>query len=116
MSPTLQTVLLLIGSNVFMTFAWYGHLKNLATSPWYVAAVVSWGIALAEYLLQVPGNRIGFQQAGLSVGQLKIMQELITLAVFVPFSLLYLKQPLKLDFLWASLCMVGAVYFIFRNA
>jgi uncharacterized protein len=113
--PLMQTVLLLIGSNIFMTFAWYGHLKNLATSPWYVAALVSWGIALAEYLLQVPGNRIGFQQAGLSVGQLKIMQELITLAVFVPFSLLYLKQPLKLDFLWAGLCMVGAVYFIFRN-
>jgi uncharacterized protein (DUF486 family) len=114
-APSMQTVLLLIGSNIFMTFAWYGHLKNLATSPWYVAALVSWGIALAEYLLQVPGNRIGFQQAGLSVGQLKIMQELITLAVFVPFSLLYLKQPLKLDFLWAGLCMVGAVYFIFRN-
>jgi uncharacterized protein (DUF486 family) len=112
----MQTVLLLIGSNVFMTFAWYGHLKNMAGSPWYVAAIVSWGIALAEYLLQVPANRIGFQQAGLSVGQLKIMQELITLAVFVPFSLMYLKQPLKLDFLWAGLCMVGAVYFIFRNA
>ena len=116
LAPSLQTVLLLIGSNVFMTFAWYGHLKNLATAPWYFAAVVSWGIALAEYLLQVPANRIGFQQAGLSVGQLKIMQELITLAIFVPFSVLYLKQPLKLDFLWAGLCMVGAVYFIFRNA
>ncbi|MBC5784259.1 DMT family protein [Ramlibacter sp. USB13] len=115
-SPSLQTVLLLVGSNVFMTFAWYGHLKNLATSPWYVAALVSWGIALAEYLLQVPANRIGFRDAGFSVGQLKIMQELITLAVFVPFSLLYLKQPLKLDFLWAGLCMVGAVYFIFRNS
>jgi uncharacterized protein (DUF486 family) len=114
-APSTQTVLLLVGSNVFMTFAWYGHLKNLATSPWYIAALVSWGIALAEYLLQVPANRIGFQQAGLSVGQLKIMQELITLAVFVPFSMLYLKQPLKLDFLWAGLCMVGAVYFIFRN-
>jgi len=111
----MQTVLLLIGSNIFMTFAWYGHLKNLATSPWYIAAIISWGIALAEYLLQVPANRIGFQQAGLSVGQLKIMQELITLAVFVPFSLIYLKQPLKLDFLWAGLCMVGAVYFMFRN-
>ena len=109
-------MLLLIGSNVFMTFAWYGHLKNLAGSPWYVAALVSWGIALAEYLLQVPANRIGFQQAGLSVGQLKIMQELITLAVFVPFSLIYLKQPLKLDFLWAGLCMVAAVYFMFRNS
>jgi len=112
----MQTVLLLIGSNVFMTFAWYGHLKSLATSPWYIAAVISWGIALAEYLLQVPANRIGYQQAGLSVGQLKIMQELITLAVFVPFSFIYLEQPLKLDFLWAGLCMVGAVYFIFRNA
>ena len=112
----LQTVLLLIGSNVFMTFAWYGHLRNLATSPWYIAALVSWGIALAEYLLQVPANRIGFQQAGYSVGQLKIMQEVITLAVFVPFAVFYLKVPLKLDYLWAGLCMVGAVYFIFRNA
>ena len=112
----LQTVLLLVGSNVFMTFAWYGHLRNLATAPWYVAALVSWGIALAEYLLQVPGNRIGFQQAGYSVGQLKIMQEVITLAVFVPFAVFYLKVPLKLDYLWAGLCMVGAVYFIFRNA
>ena len=112
----LQTVLLLIGSNVFMTFAWYGHLRGLATAPWYVAALVSWGIALAEYLLQVPGNRIGFQQAGFSVGQLKIMQEVITLAVFVPFTVFYLKVPLKLDYLWAGLCMVGAVYFIFRNA
>ena len=108
-------MLLLIGSNVFMTFAWYGHLKNLATSPWYVAAVLSWCIALFEYLLQVPANRIGFQQANLSVGQLKIMQELITLAVFVPFSFLYLKQPLKLDFLWAGLCMLGAVFFMFRG-
>ena len=108
-------MLLLIGSNVFMTFAWYGHLKNLATSPWYVAAVISWCIALFEYLLQVPANRIGFQQANLSVGQLKIMQELITLAVFVPFSFLYLKQPLKLDFLWAGLCMVAAVFFMFRS-
>jgi uncharacterized protein (DUF486 family) len=115
LAPSMQTVLLLIGSNVFMTFAWYGHLKNLATSPWYIAAIISWGIALAEYLLQVPANRIGFQQAGMSVGQLKIMQELITLAVFVPFSFIYLKQPLKLDFLWAGLCMVGAVYFMFRN-
>jgi uncharacterized protein len=112
----LQTVLLLVGSNVFMTFAWYGHLRNLATSPWYIAALVSWGIALAEYLLQVPANRIGFQQAGYSVGQLKIMQEVITLAVFVPFAVFYLKLPLKLDYLWAGLCMVGAVYFIFRNS
>jgi uncharacterized protein len=112
----LQTVLLLVGSNVFMTFAWYGHLRSLATAPWYVAALVSWGIALAEYLLQVPANRIGFQQAGYSVGQLKIMQEVITLAVFVPFAVFYLKVPLKLDYLWAGLCMVGAVYFIFRNS
>jgi uncharacterized protein len=112
---SLQTILLLVASNVFMTMAWYGHLKNLATSPWYVAALVSWGIALAEYLLQVPANRIGFQQAGWSVAQLKILQEVITLAVFVPFALFYLRQPLKLDFLWASLCMVGAVYFMFRG-
>jgi len=112
---SLQTVLLLAASNVFMTFAWYGHLRNLATAPWYVAAVVSWGIALAEYLLQVPANRIGYQQAGFSVGQLKIMQEVVTLSVFVPFAVLYLREPLKLDYLWAALCMVGAVYFIFRN-
>jgi uncharacterized protein (DUF486 family) len=110
----LQTVLLLLASNVFMTFAWYGHLKNLATSPWYVAALVSWGIALFEYLLQVPANRIGYSQ--FSVGQLKIMQEVITLAVFVPFAVFYLDQPLKLDYLWAGLCLVGAVYFIFRGA
>jgi len=112
----LQTVLLLAASNVFMTFAWYGHLKNLATAPWYVAAIVSWGIALAEYLLQVPANRIGFQQAHLGVGELKIMQEVITLTVFLPFSMFYLKEPPRLDYLWAALCMVGAVYFIFRNA
>jgi uncharacterized protein (DUF486 family) len=113
---SLQAILLLVASNVFMTMAWYGHLKNLATAPWYTAALISWGIALAEYLLQVPANRIGFQQAGLSVGQLKIMQEVITLVVFVPFAVLYLKEPLKLDYLWAALCMVGAVYFIFRNS
>ena len=107
-----QTVLLLIASNAFMTMAWYGHLKNLSSAPWYVAALLSWGIALFEYLLQVPANRIGHQQ--FSVGQLKIMQEVITLAVFVPFALIYLKEPLKLDYLWAALCMVGAVYFIFR--
>ncbi|HEY0884005.1 MAG TPA: DMT family protein [Ramlibacter sp.] len=112
---SLQTILLLVASNVFMTMAWYGHLKNLATAPWYLAALVSWGIALAEYLLQVPANRIGFREAGFSVGQLKIMQEVITLSVFVPFAVLYLKEPLKLDYLWAALCMVGAVYFIFRN-
>ncbi len=113
---SLQTIALLAASNVFMTLAWYGHLKNLATAPWYLAALASWGIALAEYMFQVPANRIGFQQAGLSVGQLKIMQEVITLSVFVPFAVLYLKEPLKLDYVWAGLCMVGAVYFIFRNA
>ena len=113
---SLQTVLLLVASNVFMTMAWYGHLKNLATAPWYTAALVSWGIALAEYLLQVPANRIGFQRAHLSVAQLKIMQEVITLGVFVVFAAVYLKAPLKLDYLWAALCMVGAVYFIFRNS
>ena len=112
----MQAILLLVASNVFMTMAWYGHLKNLATAPWYVAALVSWGIALAEYLFQVPANRVGFQQAGLTVGQLKIIQEVITLGVFVPFAVLYLEEPLKLDYLWAALCMVGAVYFIFRNA
>lgn len=110
----LQTVLLLVASNVFMTFAWYGHLKNLASAPWYTAAFVSWGIALFEYLLQVPANRIGFTQ--FNVGQLKIMQEVITLGVFVPFAVFYLDQPLKLDYLWAGLCLVGAVYFIFRSA
>jgi uncharacterized protein (DUF486 family) len=113
---SLQTILLLTASNLFMTMAWYGHLKNMATAPWYIAALVSWGIALAEYLLQVPANRIGFQQAGFSVGQLKIIQEVITLAVFVPFAVFYLEEPLKLDYLWAALCMVGAVYFIFRGA
>jgi len=109
-----QTVGLLLLSNVFMTFAWYGHLKNLAASPWYVAALVSWGIALFEYLLQVPGNRIGFTR--FNVGQLKIMQEVITLGVFMPFAVFYMHEPLKLDYLWAALCMVGAVYFIFRGA
>ena len=109
-----QTALLLVASNVFMTFAWYGHLRNLASAPWYAAALVSWGIALFEYLLQVPANRIGHQL--LNVGQLKIMQEVITLLVFVPFAVFYLREPLKLDYLWASLCMVGAVYFIFRSA
>jgi uncharacterized protein (DUF486 family) len=111
---SVQTVFLLLLSNIFMTFAWYGHLRNLATAPWYVAALVSWGIALFEYLLQVPANRIGFTQ--FNVGQLKILQEVITLAVFVPFSVFYLGQPLKWDYLWAGLCMVGAVYFIFRGA
>jgi len=107
---------LLVGSNIFITFAGYGHLKNLATAPWYLAVLVSWGIALFEYSLQVPANRIGFQQAGFSVAQLKIVQEIITLTVFVPFAMLYLKQPFKLDYLWAALCMVGEVYFIFRSA
>ena len=110
----LQTILLLVASNVFMTLAWYGHLKNLATAQWYVAALVSWGIALFEYLLQVPANRIGHAQ--FSVGQLKIMQEVITLTVFVPFAVFYLNEPLKWDYLWAGLCLVGAVYFIFRSA
>ena len=109
----LQTILLLCASNVFMTFAWYGHLRELGNKPWYVAALVSWGIALFEYLLQVPGNRIGFTQ--FNVGQLKIMQEVITLSVFLPFSVFFMHQPLKLAYLWAGLCLVGAVYFIFRN-
>ena len=109
-----QTTLLLLASNVFMTFAWYGHLRSLSAAPWYTAAIVSWGIALFEYLLQVPANRIGHSE--FSVGQLKIMQEVITLTVFVPFAMLYLKEPFKLDYVWAALCMVGAVYFIFRSA
>jgi uncharacterized protein (DUF486 family) len=101
-------------SNVFMTFAWYAHLKNLSHRAWYVAALVSWGIALFEYLLQVPANRIGF--TALSLAQLKIMQEVITLTVFVPFAVLYMRQPLKLDYVWASLCILGAVYFVFRRS
>jgi uncharacterized protein (DUF486 family) len=111
--PLLLTVLMLIASNLFMTFAWYGHLKNLSHSPWYVAALISWGIALFEYLLQVPANRIGY--AELNLGQLKILQEVITLAVFVPFAVFYMNQPLKLDYLYAALCLMGAVYFIFRT-
>ena len=107
------TIVLLILSNVFMTFAWYAHLKNLGGSPWYVAALVSWGIALFEYLLQVPANRIGYTT--MTLPQLKILQEIITLTVFVPFVVLYMRQPLKLDYLWAGLCMLGAVYFIFRR-
>ena len=107
-----QTIGLLILSNVFMTFAWYGHLKNLSSRPWWIAAIISWGIALFEYLLQVPANRIGY--GTFSLAQLKILQEVITLAVFVPFALLYMGQPLKLDHLWAALCLVGAVYFAFR--
>ena len=114
LSIPLQTVLLLLASNVFMTFAWYGHLRNLATAPWYVAALISWAIALFEYLLQVPANRIGF--AVWTVAQLKIVQEVITLSIFVPFAVFYLGQPLKWDYLWAGLCLLGAVYFIFRSA
>lgn len=109
----LQSALLLVASNVFMTFAWYGHLKNMQGRAWYVAALASWSIALFEYLLQVPANRIG--ATALDLGQLKIMQEVITLMVFVPFAVLYMGQPLKLDYLWAALCMLGAVYFIFRT-
>ena len=109
-----QTTLLLIASNVFMTFAWYGHLKSLNHQAWYVAALVSWGIALFEYLLQVPANRIG-HQGGFNVAQLKILQEVITLSVFVPFSVWFLGERIKLDYLWAALCMCGAVYFVFRH-
>ena len=109
-----QAIALLIASNVFMTFAWYGHLKNLSASPWYIAALVSWGIAFFEYMMQVPANRIGFTQ--FSVGQLKILQEVITLLVFVPFSVWFMGQPLKWDYLWAGLCLLGAVYFVFRSA
>ena len=113
MPVLLRTVGLLLLSNVFMTFAWYAHLKHLGSRPWLVAALASWGIALFEYLLQVPANRIGYTVY--SLGQLKIMQEAITLAVFVPFAVVYMKQPLRLDFLWAALCLLGAVYFVFRG-
>ncbi|MCW5297544.1 DMT family protein [Herbaspirillum lusitanum] len=109
----LQTVGLLALSNVFMTVAWYGHLKSLASKPWWIAALISWSIALFEYLLQVPANRIGYTQ--FSLAQLKIMQEAITLTVFVPFAMIYMQQPFKLDYVWAALCLVGAVYFIFRS-
>ena len=108
-----KTIGLLTLSNIFMTFAWYAHLKDLDGKPWYLAAVVSWGIALAEYLLQVPANRIGYTQ--LSLGQLKILQEVIALSVFVPFAVLYMRQPLRLNYLWAALCICGAVYFVFRE-
>ena len=111
--PVLITTLLLIASNVFMTFAWYAHLRNLASRPWIIAALVSWGIALFEYLLQVPANRIGY--TALSLGQLKILQEIITLSVFVPFAFFYMREPLKLDYLWAGLCMVAAAWFMFRG-
>ncbi len=114
MSVILQTSLLLIFSNLFMTFAWYAHLKNLSDKPWYLAALISWGIALFEYLLQVPANRIGYSE--LSLAQLKLLQEIITLSVFVPFAVFYMQQPLKLDFLWAGICLLGAVYFMFRAA
>ena len=113
MNPVLSATLLLIASNVFMTFAWYAHLKNLADRPWYLAAILSWGIAFFEYLLQVPGNRIGYTR--LSLPQLKILQEVITLSVFVPFAVFYMNKPLKLDYLWAALCILGAVYFMFRS-
>jgi len=109
----LRTAGLLVLSNIFMTFAWYAHLRDLAARPWYVAALASWGIALFEYLLQVPANRIGY--TALSLGQLKILQEVITLAVFIPFAVLYMRQPLKLDYLYAAACILGAVYFIFRG-
>jgi uncharacterized protein (DUF486 family) len=108
-----QTILLLTLSNVFMTFAWYAHLKNLSGKPWFIAALVSWAIALFEYLLQVPANRIGHTQ--LEIGQLKILQEVITLAVFVPFAVFYMREPVRLNYLWAGLCLAGAVYFMFRE-
>jgi uncharacterized protein len=113
MNPVLRTVFMLALSNVFMTFAWYAHLKHLKHKPWVVAALASWGIALFEYLLQVPANRLGY--TALTLPQLKILQEVITLSVFVPFMLLYMREPLKLDYLWACLCLVGAVYFVFRK-
>ncbi|GGZ06606.1 DMT family protein [Shewanella fodinae] len=113
MQPTLITIGLLCLSNIFMTFAWYGHLRTLGTKPWIIAALVSWGIALFEYLLQVPANRIGYTV--MNVGQLKILQEVITLSIFVPFSVWFLREPLKLDYLWAGLCLLSAVYFIFRS-
>jgi uncharacterized protein len=113
MAPVIGATLLLFASNVFMTFAWYAHLKNLADRPWYLAALVSWGIAFLEYLLQVPGNRLGYTR--LTLPQLKILQEVITLTVFVPFAVLYMGKPLKLDYVWAALCILGAVYFVFRS-
>jgi len=113
LTPVALSAVMLVGSNIFMTFAWYAHLRNLSAKPWWIAALASWGIALFEYLLQVPANRIGYTQ--LSLPQLKIMQEAITLIVFVPFALIYMKQPIKLDYVWASLCILGAVYFVFRG-
>ncbi len=111
--PVVTTVLLLSASNVFMTIAWYGHLKHLNTAPWWIAALLSWGIALFEYLLQVPANRIGYTV--LTLPQLKILQEVITLAVFVPFAVFVMEQPVKMNFVYAGLCLVGAVYFIFKS-
>lgn len=113
MRPTVITILLLSSSNLFMTFAWYAHLKELSSKPWIVAALISWGIAFFEYMLQVPANRIGYSV--MNIGQLKILQEIITLSVFVPFAFFYMKEPLKLDYLWAALCITGAVFFIFRG-
>jgi uncharacterized protein len=109
----MRTVLLLVGSNLFMTYAWYGHLRTLRSAPWYLAVLASWGVALLEYALQVPANRIGYGQ--FSLGQLKIIQEIITLSVFVPFAILYMKEAPRLDYLWAGLCILGAAYFIFRS-
>jgi uncharacterized protein len=113
MRPTVITILLLSCSNLFMTFAWYAHLKELSGKPWIIAALISWGIAFFEYMLQVPANRIGYTV--MNIGQLKILQEIITLSVFVPFAIFYMKVPLKLDYLWAALCITGAVFFIFRG-
>ena len=113
MNPIIKTISLLVCSNIFMTFAWHAHLKELNNKPWVIAALISWGIALFEYFLQVPANRIGY--AVLNVGQLKIIQEIVTLSVFIPFSLIYLKEPLKLDYLWAGLCLIGAAFFMFRH-
>ena len=113
MSILVRTIILLTISNIFMTFAWYAHLRNLHDKPWFIAAVLSWALAFLEYLFQVPANRIGYSQY--SLGQLKILQEVITLSVFAPFAVFYMHQPLKLDFLWAALCMIGAVYFMFRS-
>ena len=113
MPPLIRTTLLLVGSNIFMTFAWYAHLRNLRAKPLIVAILVSWGIAFFEYVLQVPANRIGY--GALSLAQLKVLQEVITLSVFVPFAILYMRQPIKTDFVWAGLCLVGAVYFVFRG-
>lgn len=112
MPTILKTILLLTISNVFMSFAWYAHLKHLNQKPWIIAALISWGIAILEYMFQVPANRLGFTV--MSLAQLKVLQEVITLAVFVPFAIIYMQQPIKLDFLWAGLCLMGAVYFMFR--